>query len=98
MTVRGPKSSRWHWITDVRVIGVAIVVAAAVVMYISYTAQNGLPWASSYSIQIAVPDAGKLIKTTDVKVGGRLGQVLRVEAVPRKGRCRRMRCWSEADQ
>ena len=87
MTVRGPKSSRRHWITDVRVIGVAIVAAAAVVMYISYTAQNGLPWASSYSIQIAVPDAGKLIKNTDVKVGGaRVGQVLKVEAVPRKGK------------
>ena len=86
MTVRGPKATRRHWITDVRVVGVAIVVVAAVVMYISYTAQNGLPWASTYSIRVAVPDAGKLIKNTDVKIGGaRVGQVLKIEAVPRKG-------------
>ena len=87
MTVRGPKSSRRPWYSDVRVVGSAIVVAAAVVMYISYTAQNGLPWTPTYSVQIAVPDAGKLIKNTDVKVGGaRVGQVLKVEAVPRKGK------------
>jgi len=87
MTVRGPKASRRHWIFDVRVAGLAIVLAAAIVMYISYTAQNGLPWAQSYSVQIAVPDAGKLIKNTDVKVGGaRVGQVLKIEAVPRRGK------------
>jgi phospholipid/cholesterol/gamma-HCH transport system substrate-binding protein len=87
MTVRGPKVSRRRWYTDLRLVGAAIVVAAAVVMYISYTAQNGLPWASTYSIQVAVPDAGKLIKNTDVKVGGaRVGQVLKIQAVPRRGR------------
>lgn len=87
MTVRGPKASRRPWYTDLRVLGVAIVAVAAVLMYISYTAQNGLPWQSTYNIQIAVPDAGKLIKNTEVRVGGaRVGQVLKIEAVPRRGR------------
>ncbi len=87
MTVRVPKVSRRRWYQDVRVMGVAIVAIAAVLMYISYTAQNGLPWQQSYSVRIAVPDAGKLIKNTEVRVGGaRVGQVLAIEAVPRRGK------------
>ena len=55
-------------------------------LYISYTALNGLPWQDDHDVTVAVPDAGKLIKNTEVRVGGaRVGQVLAIEAVPRRG-------------
>jgi virulence factor Mce-like protein len=73
-------------IDDPLVVGLAIIVSAAIVLYISYTAQSGLPWKASYSIDAQVADAGKLPKNADVRVGGaRVGQVLKIEAVPRKG-------------
>ena len=86
MTVRGPRATRRPWYADMRIGGALILVIAAALMYVSYTAQNGLPWQDTYDVRIAVPDAGKLIKNTDVKVGGaRVGQVLAIEAVPRRG-------------
>ena len=67
---RRRRATRWRWYTDLRVVGAAILAAGAVLMYLSYTAENGLPWKRTYSVRIAVPDAGKLIKNTDVKIGG----------------------------
>jgi virulence factor Mce-like protein len=66
--------------------GVVIVLVAALIMFVSYRAQNGLPWQSSHAVRIAVPDAGKLLKNTPVRVGGaRVGQILRIDAVPGSG-------------
>jgi phospholipid/cholesterol/gamma-HCH transport system substrate-binding protein len=63
--------------------GVVIVLVAALIMYVSYRAQNGLPWQSTHAVRVAVPDAGKLLKNTPVRVGGhRVGQILRIDAVP----------------
>lgn len=74
-------------IDDHLVVGSAIVVTGIVLMYLSYTALNGFPWQSSYSITADVPDAAQLSKNADVRVGGaRIGQVLKIEALPREGR------------
>ena len=66
--------------------GVLILLAGAAIMFVSYGAQNGLPWEPTYEIEIAVPDAGKVAKNAEVRIGGaRVGQVIRIKAVPREG-------------
>jgi virulence factor Mce-like protein len=71
---------------DTLVVGLAMIAAAAVILYLSFRAATGLPWESTQRIEIAVPDAGKLMRNADVRIGGaRVGQVLAMEAVPREG-------------
>jgi virulence factor Mce-like protein len=71
---------------DTLVVGLVILAAAGMVMAISYRAQNGLPWERPYDVSVEVPDAGKLVKNAEVRIGGaRVGQVLKIEAVPRRG-------------
>jgi virulence factor Mce-like protein len=71
---------------DTLIAGVLILVAGALVVAISYSAQNGLPWKGTYDIELAVPDAGKVGKNAEVRIGGaRVGQVVEIRAVPREG-------------
>jgi virulence factor Mce-like protein len=59
-----------------------IVILAAV--YVSYTANNGIPFTPTYRVSVDVPDAGQLVKHAEVRVGGaRVGQVLKIHAMPR---------------
>ncbi len=70
-------------LNDPLLFGAAILLAVAGILYISYTAPQGLPWQATRSIEVAVPDAGKLSKNADVRIGGaRVGQVLGAHAVP----------------
>ena len=72
---------------DTLVMGLLILAIAAGVLYISYTALSGLPWQRTNTVTIKVPDAGKLLKNAEVRIGGaRVGQILEIEAVPRSGR------------
>ncbi|MEA2348732.1 MAG: phospholipid/cholesterol/gamma-HCH transport system substrate-binding protein [Thermoleophilaceae bacterium] len=65
------------------VIGLAVVVVLAIVVYISYTANQGLPFQGSYRISVAVPGADRLTPTNDVRIAGvRVGQVARVDVLP----------------
>jgi virulence factor Mce-like protein len=63
------------------------LVTLAVVMftvYVSYTANNGLPFVPKYKVSVDVPDAGQLVRHAEVRIGGaRVGQVLQIHAVPR---------------
>jgi phospholipid/cholesterol/gamma-HCH transport system substrate-binding protein len=66
--------------------GLLILAAAAAVLYVSYNAPRGLPWKTTHRVSVAVPDAGKVSKNADVRIGGaRVGQVLGSEAVPAEG-------------
>lgn len=68
---------------DTLVMGLFAIAVTGVAVAISYRAQNGLPWLSTYDISVDVPDAGKLLKNADVRIGGaRVGQVLAIEAQP----------------
>ena len=72
---------------DTLVMGLLILTIVAAVLYISYTALSGLPWQTVNTVDVAVPDAGKVAKNAEVRIGGaRVGQVLGIEAVPREGR------------
>jgi len=77
-------STGWRAIAgDTLVIGLVMLAIGAVAVLISYRAQNGLPWISAYRVEVEVPDAAKLLKNADVRIGGaRVGQVLTIEAQP----------------
>ncbi|MFL5846587.1 MAG: MlaD family protein [Solirubrobacteraceae bacterium] len=76
--------SRWRRISgDTLVLGFAALLVAGLATAISYRAQNGLPWISTYRIHADVPDGAKLLKNADVRIGGaRVGQVLAIHAEP----------------
>lgn len=64
-------------------LAVALIVMAVL---ISYSAQDGLPWQSTYDITVDIPDAAQLTKNSDVRIGGaRIGQVLALQAMPARG-------------
>ncbi len=84
--MRGGQTLRSRLKDNTLITGVLILIAAAVVVAISYSAQNGLPWKGTYDIEVAVPDAGKVSKNAEVRIGGaRVGQVVEIRAVPREG-------------
>lgn len=64
-------------------LGLAAIVAVAVVGYISYTALRGLPFENRYRIAVDVPNADRVIATSDVRISGvRVGQVESIAAQP----------------
>ena len=66
--------------------GTLIILALAGIVWISYNAQNGLPFQRTYRISVDVPNAAEMIKNSDVRVGGaRVGQVLSITAMPARG-------------
>jgi virulence factor Mce-like protein len=66
--------------------GLVTLAVAMFAVYTSYTANNGLPFAPSYHVKVDVPDAGQLVRHAEVRVGGaRVGQVLKIRAVPAAG-------------
>jgi virulence factor Mce-like protein len=65
------------------VLGATTVLVIAVIGFIAYRANSGLPWQSRYEVTVRVPDADRLINAADVRVGGVLvGEVLSVTAEP----------------
>src|SRR5439155_445126 len=53
----------------------------AAIVYVSYTANSGLPFAGAYRLTVEVPNADRLIKNDEVRIGGvRVGQVQGVTA------------------
>ncbi|MGE4425153.1 MAG: MlaD family protein [Solirubrobacteraceae bacterium] len=64
-------------------IGVVGALLAAVAVYVSFVANSGLPWVPTYDITVDVPDANRMIKSNQVRIGGvRVGQVTGVRAIP----------------
>jgi phospholipid/cholesterol/gamma-HCH transport system substrate-binding protein len=63
------------------VLGITAILVLAACVYISYTANSGLPWSASYEVNADVPNADRLIKTDEVRIAGvRVGQVSSVTA------------------
>ncbi|MGH2870237.1 MAG: MlaD family protein, partial [Solirubrobacteraceae bacterium] len=64
-------------------VGTVTILVVLVAVYLSYIAENGLPFVPTYSINVDVENAGQLIKNADVRVGGaRVGQVLTITPEP----------------
>jgi phospholipid/cholesterol/gamma-HCH transport system substrate-binding protein len=63
--------------------GAVTLLVVGIAVYLSYTANNGLPFAPTYRISADVPSAGQLVRHADVRIGGaRVGQVMSIEAIP----------------
>jgi virulence factor Mce-like protein len=64
-------------------VGAIAVLTGLVAVYLSYTANRGLPFVPTYQVAVDVPDAAEVVKGADVRSGGaRVGQVLRIRAMP----------------
>jgi virulence factor Mce-like protein len=64
-------------------LGIAAVVLVIAIVYVSYTAPNGLPLERSYGMTVDVPNANRLVRHSQVRIGGvRVGQVADIEAIP----------------
>ncbi|MHB8692181.1 MAG: MlaD family protein [Solirubrobacteraceae bacterium] len=70
------------------VLGIATITAFAIFGYVSFTANSGLPFTSSYSLAVNVPNTDRITKSDEVRIDGvRVGQVQSVAAIaPRTGR------------
>jgi ABC-type transporter Mla subunit MlaD len=65
-------------------IGTITILIAIVAVYLSYIAENGLPFIPTYNINVDVANASELVKNADVRIGGaRVGQVLTITPEPR---------------
>jgi virulence factor Mce-like protein len=63
-------------------LGAVAILVAAVAVFVSYNANNGLPFVATYRVSVALPDAAELTKGDDVRIGGdRVGEVLAVKAM-----------------
>src|SRR4051812_50106215 len=66
--------------------GVVTLAVIGIAVYLSYTANNGLPFAPTYRIAADVPSAGQLVRHADVRIGGaRGGPGPSIEAIPAHG-------------
>jgi virulence factor Mce-like protein len=60
-------------------VGAVTILVTSVAVYLSYIAENGLPFIPTYDIKVDVPNADELVKNADVRIGGaRVGQVLTI--------------------
>jgi virulence factor Mce-like protein len=64
-------------------IGTITILIIIVGVYLSYIAENGLPFVPTYNINVQVASAAELVKNADVRIGGaRVGQVLTITPEP----------------
>jgi virulence factor Mce-like protein len=64
-------------------LGVVALIVLGAIVYISYTANNGLPLLPTYKVSVDVPNADRMIRNNEVRIGGiRVGQVSSVKAMP----------------
>jgi len=64
-------------------VGAATILCAVVAVFLSYNANNGLPFVPTYDVTFQVPDAAGLVRGNEVRVGGkRVGVIEEIRAVP----------------
>ena len=67
-------------------VGAATVLCAVVAVFLSYNANNGLPFVPTYDLTVQVPDAAGLVRGNEVRIGGkRVGVIEEIKAVPGDG-------------
>jgi len=64
-------------------VGTITILVVIVAVYLSYIAENGLPFIPTYNVNVDVANASELVKNADVRIGGaRVGQVLSITPEP----------------
>jgi virulence factor Mce-like protein len=67
-------------------IGAVALLLTVVGVFLSYNANEGLPFVPTYEVTADVPDAAELVRGDEVRVGGaRVGQVQEIKAMPAEG-------------
>ena len=65
-------------------IGAATVLVVIVAVFLSYNANQGLPFVPTYQLSMEVPNAAQLVRGNEVRIGGaRVGAVNNIEAIRR---------------
>ncbi len=65
------------------IVGTLIIIVIGIAVYLSYIAENGLPFVATYRVNVQVANADEVGKNADVRVGGaRVGQVLTITPEP----------------
>jgi virulence factor Mce-like protein len=79
------RTTAWREVFDNPIlIGAITILVIAVAVYLSYIAENGLPFVPTYNVKVDVPNGAELVKNADVRIGGaRVGQVLQITPEPR---------------
>jgi len=81
--MRSTKSTALALWTSPVLIGTITVAVLALAVYLSYIAENGLPFVHTYQVNVQVANGDELNKNADVRVGGaRVGQILTVTPEP----------------
>ncbi len=81
--MRQPRSAFSDVFNNPILIGTITILIVIVAVYLSYIAENGLPFVSTYNINVDVANAAELVKNADVRIGGaRVGQVLTITPEP----------------
>jgi ABC-type transporter Mla subunit MlaD len=77
-------TSRQHSLAGSPVlVGAATVLCSVVAVFLSYNANNGLPFVPTYDLTVQVPDAAGLVRGNEVRIGGkRVGVIEEIRAVP----------------
>ena len=66
-------------------VGAVTVLVSLVAVFISYSANSGLPFVPTYKLHAELPNASKLVVGNDVRAGGfRIGQVAGIESARRQ--------------
>jgi virulence factor Mce-like protein len=66
-------------------IGAVTVIVTIVAVFLSYNANEGLPFVPTYSLTAEVPNASGLVEGNEVRMGGaRVGVVTEIETAPQK--------------
>jgi virulence factor Mce-like protein len=81
--MRTTRNTAWALWTSPVLIGTVTVAILGLAVYLSYIAENGLPFLRTYQVNVQVANADELNKNADVRIGGaRVGQILTVSPEP----------------
>jgi virulence factor Mce-like protein len=81
--MRGTRKAALEIFDNPILVGAITILVMVVAVYLSYIAENGLPFLPTYAVKVDVPNADELVKNADVRVGGaRVGQVLTITPEP----------------
>ena len=63
-------------------VGAVTTLIVIVAVFLAYNANNGLPFVPTYRVSVQVPDAARLVKNNEVRIGGtRVGVIESIDAV-----------------
>lgn len=81
--MRRPTRSAVEAFNNPILVGTVTILVVIVAVYLSYIAENGLPFIPTYNVNVEVANASELVKNADVRIGGaRVGQVLTITPEP----------------